>query len=60
MNKKNLRIQKLWNRGVRDPVVIAKKLGYIFDDLEEGVERVLEGLYALRLKERPKDEESGL
>lgn len=38
MNHKNERIKKLWERGVRDPHKIAKKLGFV------GVDRVLEGL----------------
>jgi hypothetical protein len=50
MNKKNLRILKYWNKGIRDPRIIAQKLGYLFD-MEEGIERVTEGLYALGLIE---------
>jgi hypothetical protein len=44
MNRKNERIRKLWNRGVRDPKKIAKKLGLASE------ERVLEGLAQLQAK----------
>ncbi len=40
MNKKDERIKKLWNRGVHDPKVIARKLGYAGSALSSGVERV--------------------
>ncbi len=43
MNKKNARIQKLWNQGIRDPEVLMKKLGLAT------TERVIEGLKFLRL-----------
>ena len=43
MNIKNARIQKLWDKGIRDPQVIAKKLGLL------NVDRVIEGLKFLKL-----------
>lgn len=42
MNKKDERIKKLYQRGVTNLKVIAKKLGY--NDNEEGVARVLQAL----------------
>jgi hypothetical protein len=47
MNSKNERIRKLWERGVTDPKVIARKLGYSGAALTAGIERVKEGLKAL-------------
>lgn len=44
MNKKNAKIQKLWDRGVQDPRVIAKKLGFSGNALTAGIERVREYL----------------
>lgn len=41
MNKKNARIEKLWRQGIRDPKIIAKKLG-LLDDA-----RVIQGLKTL-------------
>jgi hypothetical protein len=41
INAKDRRIVKLWNiRGMRDPIKIAKKLGY--QDLDAGAQRVNE------------------
>lgn len=45
-NKKNARIQKLWDKGIRDPKVIARKLGYTGGALVAGIERVREYLKA--------------
>ncbi len=47
MNAKNERIKKLWERGIRDPKVIAKKLGYSGNAITAGIERVKEGLKSL-------------
>ena len=44
MNAKNERIKKLWERGVRDPRIIAKKIGYTGNAITAGIERVNEGL----------------
>lgn len=46
MNHKNERIKKLWDRGVRDPRIIAKKIGYTGNSITAGIERVKEGLKA--------------
>ena len=45
MNIKNARIQKLWDSGIRDTKVIAKKLGLVDD------KRVIEGLKFLKIIE---------
>jgi hypothetical protein len=42
MNRKNERIKKLWERGIRDPKIIMKKLGL------QDETRVLEGLAILK------------
>lgn len=47
MNKKNERIRKLWERGVRDLSVIARKIGYNGGAITAGIERVKEGLKSL-------------
>lgn len=49
-NKKNEKIRKLWERGVRDPKIIAKKLGFTGNAMTSGIERVKEGLQALNIK----------
>jgi len=46
MNHKNERIKKLWERGVTDLKVIARKIGYSGASLTPGIERVKEGLRA--------------
>lgn len=46
-NAKNERIKKLWDRGVRDPRIIAKKIGYSGAALTAGIERVNEALILL-------------
>lgn len=43
MNIKNARIQKLWDQGIRDPQIIARKLGLL------DTSRVIEGLKFLKL-----------
>lgn len=45
-NKKNLKIKKLWDRGVTDLSIIARKIGYTGNAITAGVERVKEGLKA--------------
>lgn len=43
MNQKDIRIKKLWERGVRSKGEIARKIGY-GGAIEEGIKRVEEGL----------------
>lgn len=43
MNQKDLRILKLYEKGM-DPPRIAKKIGYAGPNLNAGIERVKEGL----------------
>ncbi len=40
MNHKDERIRKLYERGIRDPKVIARKLGYSGNSITAGIERV--------------------
>lgn len=49
MNTKDERIKKLWERGVRDPKVLARKLGFTGEATQKGIERVHEGLKRLKL-----------
>ena len=44
MNKRELKIKRLWERGLTDPRVIAQKLGYSGNALTAGVEKVNEAL----------------
>lgn len=44
MNQKDLRIKKLYDKGMRRPADIARKIGYNSGTLQEGVTRVIEGL----------------
>lgn len=41
MNKKEIKIKQLWERGVRDPSVIAKKLGYTGSAITAAIEKIL-------------------
>lgn len=50
MNKKNERVRKMWDRGIRDLSFIAKRLGYTGGANTAGVERVKEALQALGIK----------
>lgn len=50
MNKKNEKIIKLWERGITDFAVIARKLGYTGNSIQSGIERVKEGLRAKGIK----------
>jgi len=43
LNQKDQRIRKLWEKGVKDPFDIARKIGY-GANIEEGIQRVKEGL----------------
>lgn len=47
MNKKNERVKKLWERGVRDLSVLARKIGYNGSANTAGIERVKEALRSL-------------
>jgi hypothetical protein len=47
MNAKNERIKKMWDKGIKDFRMIAKKLGYTGNALTAGIERVREGLKVL-------------
>lgn len=46
-NAKNERIRKLWDRGIRDFRIIAKKLGYTGNSITAGIERVKQGLVTI-------------
>lgn len=48
-NKKDLRIQKLWERGVRDLKILAHKIGYTGSATDVGIERVREALERLNI-----------
>jgi len=52
MNQKDLRIGKLWNKGLRSESAIARKLGYGDSVIKEGIERVKEGLERLGIKKK--------
>lgn len=47
-SKKDRRILKMVERGIGDPKVIARKIGYSGDSLTAGIERVREGMERLR------------
>jgi hypothetical protein len=49
MNKKNEKIKKLWDKGERDIVRIAHKLGYTGNSTNLGIERVKEGIQVMKL-----------
>ncbi|MDD5726276.1 MAG: hypothetical protein PHC53_02590 [Patescibacteria group bacterium] len=49
LNQKDLRIKKLWEKGIRSIGEIARKVGY-GGAMEEGVRRVEEGLKRLGIK----------
>jgi hypothetical protein len=53
LNQKDLRIRKLWERGMRNKADIARKIGY-GGLLNEGIQRVNEGLERLGLVEQQK------
>lgn len=50
MNQKDIRIKKLWDRGVRSKGEIARKIGY-GGAIEDGIRRMDEGLERLGIKE---------
>lgn len=47
-SRKDRKILQCWKRGIEDPKIIAKKIGYSGDALTSGIERVKEGLDNLR------------
>lgn len=49
-NAKDERIRKLWERGMRDPKLIARKLGFSGEATSKGIARVHEGIERLKLK----------
>lgn len=50
MNHKDERIRKLYERGVTDPKVIARKLGYTGNAITAGIERVHEAFQRLNIR----------
>lgn len=48
-NKKDERIRKLWERGVRDLATLARKIGYAGNATTAGIERVKEALKRMQL-----------
>lgn len=50
MNKKNEKVRKLWERGITDLSVIARKLGYNGNATTAGIERVKEALKSLGIE----------
>lgn len=52
MNKKDEKIKKLFDRGVTDPKLIARKLGYSGGATTAGIERVREGFKRLALVDK--------
>lgn len=50
-NKKDLKVKKLFERGVTDPRTIAKKLGYNGEAVTAGIERVLQAFKNLGIKQ---------
>lgn len=56
MSKLDDKIQRLWDRGICDPRVIAKKLGYSGNSLTAGIERVKEHLIQNKLLSATKND----
>lgn len=50
MNKKDERIRHLWERGIRDPRQLARKLGYTGGQTDAGIGRVKEALKRLNIQ----------
>lgn len=48
-NKKDERVRKLWQRGIRDMSTLARKLGYTGGSIQAGIERVQEAIKRLNL-----------
>jgi len=49
LNKKDEKIKRLWERGVRDQTVLARKLGYTGNATTAGIDKVNEALRRLGL-----------
>ena len=49
-NKKDEKIKKLWERGITDLKILARKLGYGGASTTAGIERVKEGLKRLGIE----------
>lgn len=49
-NHKDERIKKLWERGIRDKAIIARKIGYTGEATRVGVERVNDAIKRLNLR----------
>jgi len=52
-NQKDQRILKLWERGIKNKADIARKIGYNAGSLDQGVQRVEEGLQRLGIDPNP-------
>lgn len=50
LNQKDLRIKKLWERGLKSKAEIARRIGY-GACIQEGMKRVTEGLIRLGIEE---------
>lgn len=48
MNKKDIRVKKMLDRGIRDLKIIARKLGYEGNALASGIERVKEAITRIK------------
>lgn len=51
-NKKDDKIKKLWDRGVQDITILARKLGYTGNATTAGIGRVKEALMRLNLMDK--------
>jgi hypothetical protein len=49
-NHKDERVRKLWNRGIKDKSLLARKLGYTGEQTRVGIERVNDAITRLKLK----------
>lgn len=49
LNKKEEKIRRLWEKGIRDYTILAKRLGYSGNSLTVGVEKVREIISRLKL-----------
>lgn len=50
INKKDERVRKLWEKGIRDKKTLARKLGYSGNAMIVGIERVEEAIKRMKLK----------
>lgn len=49
MTKKEEKIKRLWDRDIKDPSILAKKLGYTGNALTSGIKEVREIIIKLKL-----------